>query len=123
VQVTRDTYEALVAAWWEAADGPHTYEEFILGKWLAKRAMNEGGSLSSLSRNSSSHSSAPPGASTKTTIDLQRDWFEAYEYFKAVRRDLDTTDEALIFAEIEARGCVLTTEVYPDFSYARTVVA
>lgn len=76
-------------AWLDAPDGAATFYEALTSKWRTARGLNAGGSLSSLSRNQSSHGYATPGPNTRTTVDAERISLAALKLYEALETELD----------------------------------
>lgn len=124
VQVNRNDVEAVWReAWIVAPDGANTFQEALTSAWRNARAMNSGGSLSSISKNQSSHSYAPPGVSTRTTVDNERVCLAALKFFEMLQADLGSADEEEIYNEGIARFAAPANETFHDFSSMREVIA
>lgn len=124
MQVNRTDLESVWReAWIAAPEGASTFYETLTSAWRGKRALNAGGSLSTISQNSSSHGYATPGVSTRTTVDDERVCLEAIRMYESVQADLavdrDTAGELAIYTEGLARLGVEASETYHDFSYSR----
>lgn len=110
-------------AWIEAPNGASTFYEAITAKWTAARAINAGGSLSNIGKNSSSHGYAQPSPDHRTTVQIERICLAALKLFEQIQADLGSADEAAIYAEGLARFAVVASETFHDFSCARAALA
>lgn len=127
MQVNRSDLEsAWRQAWLEAPDGAQTFYEKLQSTWLTERNLNAGGSLSSLSRNGSSHSNGQPHPDHRTTVQQERVSLAALRYYETLQAALDVErDEAgelAIYTEALARqffDSSLAPEYLTDFSGLR----
>lgn len=107
-------------AWIEAPDGALTFFEKLTEKWQSARALNAGGSLSNISKNSSSHGYAQPHPDHITTKQKEDACFAARKLYRQIAAALASTDEAVIYAEGLARFNASTGAEYRhDFSCLR----
>lgn len=113
-------------SWLLAPDGASTFYETLQSQWQAARALNAGGSLSNISRNSSSHGFAAPSSSHRTTVDQERTHLCALRYYESLQAAMgltqSETDEAAIYAEGLARQFVdinPSPEIFTDFTNLR----
>ena len=112
--------------WIVAPDGATTFHEALTANWQASRALNAGGSLSNISRNSSAHGYAPPDPDHRTTIQAERVALQAIRYYEALQLalgvDQDTAGELAIYLEGLARHFLdldPAPEYRTDFSQLR----
>ena len=105
-------------SWLLAPDGASTFGEQLTANWRTSRALNAGGSLSNISRNSSSHGFAQPDSSHRTTVDAERVALTALKYYEhlksALAVDSDEAGELAIYNEGVARGCADAYQVPED---------
>lgn len=113
-------------SWLLAPDGASTFYETLQSQWQASRALNAGGSLSNISRNSSSHGFAAPSSSHRTTVDQERTHLCALRYYESLQAAMGLTqseeDEAAIYSEGLARQFVdinPSPEIFTDFTNLR----
>ena len=113
-------------SWLIAPDGDSTFVTQLTSAWQSARALNAGGSLSNISRNSSSHGFAQPDSSHRTTVDAERVGLTALKYYEALLTALgvsnDEAGELAIYNEGLARGCsdaFQVAEHRTDFSNLR----
>lgn len=121
-----DVESAWRDAWLVAPSGASTFYETLTSQWQAVRALNAGGSLSNISRNSSSHGFAPPSSAHQTTIDKERTQLAALRYYEALQAALavaqDEAGELAIYTEGLARQFVdinPSPEIFTDFTNMR----
>lgn len=105
-------------SWLLAPDGDGTFSETLTSTWRNSRALNAGGSLSNISRNSSSHGFAQPDSSHRTTVDAERVALTALKYYEALKAALavasDEAGELAIYNEGISRGCADAYQV-PEY--------
>lgn len=113
-------------SWLLAPDGASTFYETLQSQWQSARALNAGGSLSNISRNSSSHGFAAPSSSHRTTVDQERTHLCALRYYESLQAAMGLTqseeDEAAIYSEGLARQFVdinPSPEIFTDFTNLR----
>ena len=114
-------------SWLLAPDGASTFYETLQSQWQAARALNAGGSLSNISRNSSSHGFAAPSSSHRTTVDQERTHLCALRYYESLQTAMGITErteanELLIYNEGLARQFIdinPSPEYFTDFSSLR----
>ena len=113
-------------SWLLAPDGVSTFYETLTSAWRTARSLNAGGSLSNISRNSSSHGFAQPSSSHRTTVDAERTNLAALRYYEALQSAIDVEqDEAgelAIYNEGLARQFVdvnPSPEIFTDFTNLR----
>lgn len=105
-------------SWLLAPDGASTFGEQLTAGWRSARALNAGGSLSNISRNSSSHGFAQPDSSHRTTVDAERVALTALKYYESLLSALgvsaDEAGELAVYNEGVARGCADAFQV-PEY--------
>ena len=113
-------------SWLLAPDGASTFYETLQSQWQSARALNAGGSLSNISRNSSSHGFAAPSSSHRTTVDQERTHLCALRYYESLQAAMGLTqseeDELAIYTEGLARQFVdinPSPEIFTDFTNLR----
>ena len=113
-------------SWLLAPDGVSTFYETLTSAWRTARSLNAGGSLSNISRNSSSHGFAQPDSSHRTTVDAERTALAALRYYEALQTAMslaqDEAGELAIYTEGLARQFVdinPSPEIFTDFTNLR----
>ena len=113
-------------SWLLAPDGVSTFYETLTSAWRTARSLNAGGSLSNISRNSSSHGFAQPDSSHRTTVDAERTALAALRYYEALQTAMslaqDEAGELAIYNEGLARQFVdvnPSPETFTDFTNLR----
>lgn len=113
-------------SWLVAPDGASTFYETLTSQWRAARALNAGGSLSNISRNSSSHGFAQPSSAHRTTVDAERVHLSALRYYESLQAALavaqDEAGELAIYNEGLARQFIdvnPSPEYFTDFTNLR----
>jgi hypothetical protein len=105
-------------SWLLAPDGASAFGEQLTAGWRSARALNAGGSLSNISRNSSSHGFAQPDSSHRTTVDAERVALTALKYYESLLSALgvsaDEAGELAVYNEGVARGCADAFQV-PEY--------
>ena len=114
-------------SWLLAPDGASTFGEQLTAGWRTARALNAGGSLSNISRNSSSHGFAQPHPDHQTTVNKEDTALIALKYYEALLVALEVSaneaGELAIYNEGLARGCAdayQVPEYRSDFTNMRT---
>ena len=113
-------------SWLLAPDGVSTFYETLTSAWRTARSLNAGGSLSNISRSSSSHGFAQPDSSHRTTVDAERTALAALRYYEALQTAMslaqDEAGELAIYNEGLARQFVdvnPSPEIFTDFTNLR----
>lgn len=105
-------------SWLLAPDGASTFGEQLTANFRTARSLNAGGSLSNISRNSSSHGFAQPDSSHRTTVDAERVALTALKYYESLLSALgvaaDEAGELAVYNEGVARGCADAFQV-PEY--------
>ena len=105
--------------WLKAPEGANTFLDQLTAQWQGVRRLNAAGSLSSISKNSASQAASFGGASTLTTVDMERGALEAIRLYERLATALDTTNETDIYNEGLAQLASAPTECGCDISNLR----
>ena len=86
--------------WLKAPEGAGTFNGQLTAQWQSVRRLNSAGSLSSISKNSASQAASFGGASTLTTVDMERGALEALRLYELLAAaGLSTETETEIYTE------------------------
>jgi hypothetical protein len=106
-------------AWLAAPDGANTFREQLEANFLTLARMNAAGSVASVAKNSVSHAAAFGGASTLTTVDLQRGYDALLQLYARLASDLSSSDEQTIYDEGLVQLSFACTEAFGDITNLR----